>query len=165
MTAERQPAELTPEQLRIARAMRELRRGVVMQKLRDRLYGTSAEVLDVGQHDALEAVVDLAEVRMGDLAAALRVDPSTATRTVARLEAAGLVERRRHDGDARAVVVVPTAAGKERLESFRAAARAALGELFGRFDPAETASLADLLDRLVTGLDDLAGLPRPAASD
>ena len=159
--------QLTEDQLRIAKAMRELRRGSAMQRFRERVYGHSA--LDMGQHDALEVIIALGEARMGDLAAALRVDPSTATRAVSRLEEAGLVERRRDDTDARAVTVVPTRAGVALYDRAADTARAALAELFGRFEPAEQALLADLLDRLVTGLDDLvadeAGLPRPSVSD
>ena len=164
MTPRRQ---LTDEQLRIAIAMRELRRGAAMQRFRERVYGHSA--LDMGQHDALEVIIALGEARMGDLAAALRVDPSTATRAVARLEEAGLVERRRADSDARAVVVAPTPAGTALYERAADTARAALAELFGRFAPGEQTALADLLDRLVAGLDDLVGddpgLPRAAISE
>ena len=163
--ARRRQVALNDDQLRVALAMRELRRGVAMQRFRDRLYGSAPVQLDIGQHDALEVIVQLGEARMGDVAAALRVDPSTATRTVARLEAAGLVERRRSDGDGRSVVVAATPAGVELYEAIADAARAALLELYDRFDDAELATLAALLDRLVTGLDELAGLPRAAVSD
>lgn len=163
--ARRRQIELTEAQVRIAVAMRELRRGAAMQAFRDRLYGAAPVVLDIGQQDALEVVLALGEARMGDVAAALRVDPSTATRAVARLEAAGLVERRRSDADARAVVVGPTAAGTRLHEAIRGTARAAFVELFDRFTAGEQALLADLLDRLVEGLDDVAGLPRPLVSD
>ena len=153
--------------MRIARAMRELRRGAAMQRFRERLYGDSA--LDMGQHDALEVIVSLGEARMGDVAVALRVDPSTATRAVARLEDAGLVERRRADADARAVTVAPTRAGAALHDRIAGTARAALAELFGRFSEREQHQLAGLLDRLVAGLDDLvagdAGLPRMSVSD
>lgn len=165
MTGRRQTDELTEEQLRIAVAMRELRRGAAMQAFRDRFYGAAPVVLDLGQQDALDVVMGLGEARMGDLAAALRVDPSTATRAVARLEATGLVERRRAADDARAVVVAPTPAGVELYDAIRLAARAALAELFARFDRSEQQVLADLLDRLVEGLDDVAGLPRAPVSD
>src|SRR5688500_17190316 len=121
MARPRQPSPLTGEQLRIALAMREIRRGAAMPRLRERLYGTAA--LDIGQHDALEVVVSLGEARMGDVAAALRVDPSTATRAVAKLEDAGLVERRRADTDARAVVVAPTTSGAELYEHVAQSAR------------------------------------------
>lgn len=163
--ARRRQVALNDDQLRVALAMRELRRGAAMQRFRDRLYGAAPVQLDIGQHDALEVIVQLGEARMGDVAAALRVDPSTATRTVARLEAAGLVERRRAHGDGRSVVVAPTASGVSLHEAIAGAARAALLELYDRFDDRELATLAELLDRLVQGLDELAGLPRPPVSD
>lgn len=152
-------AELTDDQLRIIVAMREIRRGSAMQRFRDRLYQGAPAVLDVGQHDALEVIVTLGEARMGDVAAALRVEPSTATRTIDRLETAGLVERRRAPDDARAVVVAPTPAGVDLYETVRQTARAALAELLDRFTTEEQVLLADLLDRLVAGLDDLARFP------
>jgi len=169
MAGRRQSDELTDEQLRIAIGMRELRRGAAMQRFRDRLYGTGPVVLDMGQQDALEVVIGLGDARMGDVAAALRVDPSTATRAVARLEAAGLVERRRTEADARAVVVGPTPAGSALYDECVRTARAALADLFGRFTIEEQHLLADLLERLVGGLDDLMadqpGLPRASVSD
>jgi len=168
MARTRYPASLNAEERRIAIAMRELRRGSAMQRFRERIYGAGPDALDMGQQDALEVVIDLGEARMGDLATALRVDPSTATRAIARLEAAGLVERRRAEGDARAVVVAATPAGAEHSERLRRAAHAALSELFARFEPAEQRQLADLLERLVAGLDELvaddAGLPRASVS-
>ena len=156
--------QLTGDQLRVAVAMRELRRGTAMARIRERIYGTGPDALDIAQHDALEAVVSLGRARMGDVAAALRVDPSTATRSIDRLEAGGLVQRHRGDGDARAVVVAPTAAGLELIDRMSGTAREALGEVFARFDAAELRQLADLLDRLVEGLDDLVGLPRASVS-
>lgn len=167
MARGRQPDELTADELRIATAMREMRRGAAMARLRDRIHGDAG--LDLGQQDTLEVVVARGEARMSDVAAALRVDPSTATRAVARLEAAGLVERRRASADARSVVVAPTPAGLALRDRQVRIARGAMRALFNRFSPAEQAMLADLLDRLVAGLDELvaddAGLPRAASSD
>ena len=54
---------------------------------------------------------------MGDLAAELRVRPPTASKTVARLAAQGLVERRTVDGDGRAVCVGLTDEGRRRAEA------------------------------------------------
>lgn len=169
MPRARHSAPLTDEQQRIAHAMRELRRGTAMGKLRERIYGASPVALDIGQQDTLDVVIAMGEARMGDVAAALRVDPSTATRAVARLETAGLVERRRGADDARSVVVVPTTAGRRVHDQLVVTARDAMRALFAPFSPAEQAQLADLLDRLVASLDDLvadeAGLPRASSSD
>lgn len=51
---------------------------------------------------------------MGDLAAELRVRPPTASKTVARLAAQGLVERLTVNGDGRVVRVVLTEEGRRR---------------------------------------------------
>jgi DNA-binding MarR family transcriptional regulator len=162
MSQTRQPV-LTDEQRRIGAAMRELRRGVAMQRFRERVYGESS--LDVGQHDALDVIVTAGEVRMGDVAAALRIEPSTATRTVARLEEAGLVERRRSDADARAVVVAPTPAGQAVHAATVASATAAMDELLTRFSNDEQRQLAELLGRLVDAIDEItAVLPSPSVS-
>lgn len=54
---------------------------------------------------------------MGDLAAELRVRPPTASKTVARLAAQGLVERRTVDGDGRLVRVNLTEEGRRRASA------------------------------------------------
>ena len=50
---------------------------------------------------------------MGELAAALEIDPPNATALVADLEALGLVQRRPHPTDGRAKVVEATRKGKQ----------------------------------------------------
>jgi DNA-binding MarR family transcriptional regulator len=160
MPRTRQPV-LTDEQRRIGAAMRELRRGVAMQRFRERVYGESP--LDVGQHDALDVIVTAGEVRMGDVAAALRIEPSTATRTVARLEEAGLVERRRSGADARAVVVAPTGDGRAVHAATVATATAAMDELLSRFSTDEQRQLAELLGRLVDAIDEITAVLPPAS--
>ncbi len=165
MSSKRQRVELSPTELRIAVAIRELRRGSAMQAFRERIYGRDGQALDLVQHDTLEVVVAHGEIRMGDLAAALRIDPSTATRNVARLEEAGLVRRRRRAEDARTVAVAATAHGNALHARLRSRAHEALDELFARFDPGEQRTLADLLERLVAGLDELVSLPPPSISD
>ncbi|WP_020181377.1 MarR family winged helix-turn-helix transcriptional regulator [Methylopila sp. M107] len=54
---------------------------------------------------------------MGDLATELRVRPPTASKTVARLAAQGLVERRAVNGDGRIVKVELTDEGRRRAEA------------------------------------------------
>src|SRR5687768_599435 len=104
-------SSLTAE-ARIGRAWRELRRGASMQTLRALLYGEGPSAVDLGQVDALDVLVQRPEWRMGELARALRVDRSTATRTVTRLVADGLAERADHPADARGVLVRATARGQ-----------------------------------------------------
>ena len=75
---------------RVGAAWRELRRGASMQAFRPMVYGEGDEALDLGQVDVLDLLVFHGSARMGELAEALRVDASTATRAVNRLVDAGL---------------------------------------------------------------------------
>jgi DNA-binding MarR family transcriptional regulator len=138
---------------RIGRAWIELRRGARTTELRDYLYGDE-DRLEQGQMDALDLLVRR-DRTMSGLAERLRIDPSTATRSVQRMVDAGLVERVPSAADGRIVVVRPTPAG-ERAHAAVAARRAhAMGLILDAFAPDERAQLADLLDRFVEALDDV----------
>src|SRR5215210_2372965 len=93
---------------RVGTAWRELRRGAAMQRLRPLLYGDDPDSLDLGQVDTLDLLMERGECRMSDLAGALRVDASTATRAIDRLVTRGLVERSHPPEDRRTVVVQAT---------------------------------------------------------
>jgi len=153
--AQAQAHGLRDEIRRAALAVRELRRATATARFRDSIFG-ELNVLDIAQQDALEVVVTLEGARMSEVAQALRVDPSTATRSVARLESLGLVERRPDPDDGRSVVAVATEAGASLLDRLRERAVGSLDRLYGRFDDDELTTLAELLERLVAGVDELA---------
>ena len=138
---------------RIGAAWRELRRGASMQAFRPIVYGEGDEALDLGQVDALDMLVFHGSVRMGDLAEALRVDASTATRAVNRLVDAGLASRERSDGDGRVMVVVLTEHGKEVHRAMMLRRRDALEGILADLNPKERQQLATLLERFIAGLD------------
>lgn len=139
---------------RIGSAWRQLRRGGSMLELRQMMYGTGREApLDVAQGDALDAIIELEPVRMGDLANALRVDASTATRTVARLADAGLATRVECKGDKRGVAIKATPQGRRRQARMVTTATETLDEILSAFDPDELDTLATLMERLVASLD------------
>lgn len=138
---------------RIGTAWRELRRGASMQALRPIMRGTGPDVLDLGQIDTLDLLVSQGAMRMGDLADALRIDASSATRAVARLVETGLASRRAAPGDARVVVVEPTAAGLRCHRQLMERRVALLTAVLRDFDAGERARLAELLERLVAGVD------------
>ena len=138
---------------RIGAAWRELRRGASMQAFRPIVYGEGDEALDLGQVDALDMLVFHGSVRMGDLAEALRVDASTATRAVNRLVDADLASRERSDGDGRVMVVVLTEHGKEVHRAMMVRRRDALEGILADFNPKERQQLATLLERFIAGLD------------
>ena len=86
--------ELYDLAVRIGLAWREIRRGASAAGLRNCLYGTGEDAIEQGQMDSLDMLASQPSWRMSELAEALRVDPSTATRAIQRLEKAGLAERR-----------------------------------------------------------------------
>jgi DNA-binding MarR family transcriptional regulator len=141
---------------RVGTAWKELRRGAAMAAVRDYFYGADEDALEQGQMDTLDLLVQRSGWRMSDLADALRVDPSTATRAVQRLVRAGLAERHPAAEDGRVVVVAATAAGRSRHDAVTKRRWHSLALMLSEFDPEERAQLADLLDRFVVALDRLA---------
>lgn len=138
---------------RVGAAWRELRRGAAMQELRKLLYGHGPEALELGQSDTLDLLWSNDRLRMAELAEALRIDASTATRAVDRLVANGLVSRVTDPGDARAVRVELTDKGRRTHEANIARRRAAMECILRGFSPEEAGQLAALMERLVLGLD------------
>ena len=138
---------------RIGVAVRELRRGAV--DLRAKAFPKS---LVTGQlYDALSVlVIEYPEgCRMSDLAAALRVDASTATRAVDRLVAAGWAERNRPPDDARSFAVEATKEGIDLLLTVAVALSPEYRKrLANAFSEREQKTLARLLERLIQAFDD-----------
>src|ERR1700733_12347994 len=95
---------------RIFEAWRELRRGPV-RYLRQDLYGAGPDALDPAQVDSLEVIVTAPKWRMSEIAQALHIDPSTATRMIDRLVDEGMVHRSVEPGDGRVVIISATEAG------------------------------------------------------
>jgi DNA-binding MarR family transcriptional regulator len=145
---------------RIGHAWRELRRGAAMSALRGVLFGEGDDALEPGQWDTLDLLVQRDAWRMSDLADALRVDPSTATRAVQRMLKAGLAERATSSDDGRVVMVSATEEGHRRHDSIASHRRHFMASVMSAFDHEERRQLADLLDRLVQAIDDMAGLNR-----
>jgi DNA-binding MarR family transcriptional regulator len=155
VTAGRAVPEIDPDDLVVVvgSAWRDLRRGASMQALRERIYQGDVGLVDLGLADALEVIDQIGPCRMRELADALRVDPSTATRTVDRLVEKGLAQRLTDSEDARRVLVAITPKGQTLRDRVRDQARAALGEILREFDPDEARELAALMNRLVAAVD------------
>lgn len=139
----------------IAYAWRELRRGAVADQLRDKLFGEGDSALDPGQVDTLDLLVERDSWRMGDLAEALRVDPSTATRAIQRLEKLDLAHRSALPSDGRVVTVSVTPAGRERHAIIGERRLKAMSQILSRFSPAELVALEELLGRFVKAIDEV----------
>jgi len=139
---------------RVGRAWIELRRGASASALRSYLFGRD-EPLEQGQMDALDLLSRRDHRPMKELAARLRVDPSTATRSMQRLESDGLVERFPSPEDGRVVLVRITDEGRQRHAEVAARRSTAMMRILSEFEPDERAQLADMLDRFVGAVDDV----------
>lgn len=124
-----------------------------MAALRDYLYGSGDDALDQSQVDTLDLLASKSAWRMSELAEALRVDPSTATRFVARLVGEGFAERHPSEDDGRVVEVSITPAGLARHERARSHVHELMKHILDSFDPDEARELAELMERLVGSID------------
>ena len=140
--------------LRVGRAWRDMRRGASMGSPMDYLFGKGDDALETGQMDTLDLLVTQDAWRMGDLADALRVDPSTATRAVQRLERAGLANRCGGSDDKRVVMVSATEQGRRRHDEALTRRQALLARIMESYDRDEWPALAEFLERFVGALDD-----------
>lgn len=140
--------------VRIGLAWIEIRRGAGASALRDHLFGTGEDAIEQGQMDTLDLLAQQPSWRMSELAEALRVDPSTATRAVQRLVGAGLADRKASDDDGRVVIVSITRAGRRRWKEVAQRRAEVLSHILGWFEPHERALLADFFERFVASVDD-----------
>ena len=127
-----------------------------MSSLRDHLFGSGDDALEPGQFDTVEILVQRDAWRMSELADALRVDPSTATRAVQRLQREGLAVRVPSDDDRRVVMVSATEAGRRRYEIIARRRARFMRDVLAPFGPEERRQLGDLLERLVASVDQVA---------
>lgn len=159
MATDPAPVDLTrPDQLalavRIGSAWVEMRRGAVMSALRDHLFGVGDDALDQGQSDTLDLLAQQPSWRMSELADALRVDPSTATRAIQRLVNDGLAVRQPSEQDGRVVMVSITRDGRRRHRAVQARRAQLFTHLFAHYTPDEREQLAELLERFIAAVDD-----------
>lgn len=140
--------------VRIGLAWRELRRGASTAALREYLYGSDTESIEQGQMDTLDLLALQPAWRMSELADALRVEPSTATRAVQRLVNAGLAVRRPSAEDGRVVQVEITEAGQAVYEAVAARRAELFTHILKSYRRAELPVLADMLERFVGAVDD-----------
>jgi DNA-binding MarR family transcriptional regulator len=155
VATEADPAD-TDLSARIGRAWRELRRGPSTGVLIERVFGPPGEPdsAEPGQLDVLDLLTTRDNRRMSDLATALRVDPSTVTRTLQRMEAAGLAQRAPAAADGRVVTVHLTEEGR-RLHTAVAARRAEIMTgILAAFTPEDRRQLVALVEQFVESLED-----------
>lgn len=146
---------------RMARCWRELRRGPATMIVRDRIFGTDDGDFEPAQVDVLELLVQRDGWRMNELASALGVDPSTVTRTLQRMEHAGLAVRTPHDHDGRVVMVHITTAGQRGHDIVLGRRRDILEQLLARFDDDDRLQLVELVERFIVDTYEYVGLGAP----
>ena len=148
--------------VRIGLAWRELRRGASTSGLRDFLYGSDEESIEQGQMDTLDILAQRPSWKMSELADALRVEPSTATRAVERLVKAGMAERQASADDGRVVRVLITPVGRSVHQTVVERRTELLTFILKSYRRSELPVFADMLERMVTAVDEFV-LTHPAA--
>lgn len=98
--------------------------------------------------DALARLDHIPEVTVADVAAAIDVAHSTASRLIDRAETAGCVSRQRSDRDTRRTVVSATPAGRALAGAARTARTHYLSAVTADWSPEQRRTLAELLSRL-----------------
>lgn len=114
--------------------------------------------LFAGQEQVVQALAAAGTMTMGDLAATLRVRPPTASKTISRLAALGVVERRAEAGDGRIVRVRLTEAGLAKAEAIERLWDEVEAEVLDGFDSKDRRRLRKLLRRAARNLADAAGV-------
>ncbi|MDP4024505.1 MarR family winged helix-turn-helix transcriptional regulator [Methylobacterium sp. NEAU 140] len=113
--------------------------------------------LFAGQEQVVQALAAAGTMTMGDLAALLRVRPPTASKTVTRLAALGIVERRAEAGDGRIVRVRLTEVGLAKAAAIERIQEEVEAELLDHLDKGDRRRLRKLLRRAARGLAEAAG--------
>ena len=121
---------------------------VAIARLSRRLRKHELAGLTPTQLAALATVEQAGPLRLGDLAAAERIAPSTLTRLVSALEDHGYVQRRAVPGDARAWTLVVTSRGHEVMERIRQESTILLADSLRTLSQDQLAALAAALPAL-----------------
>jgi len=114
---------------------------VAVMRLARKLRTHTTSGLTPTQLSALGVVFREGPLSLGELAAAEQVRAPSITRTVDLLVGAGLVERRPHPNDARAVMVAVTPAGADLVKQIRKARRSWLAAQWSELSEAERQAL------------------------
>jgi DNA-binding MarR family transcriptional regulator len=118
---------------------------VALARLSRRLRRHDVAGLTPTQLAALATVEQSGPLRLGDLAAAEGVAPSTLTRLVSALEDSGYVRRCADPSDARASTLAITPHGHETLERIRSETTLVLAESLRSLTPGQRSALASAL--------------------
>jgi DNA-binding MarR family transcriptional regulator len=135
---------------------------VALARLSRRMRRHALAGLTPTQLAALSTVERAGPLRLGDLAAAEGIAPSTLTRMVAALEDLGYVRRDADPRDARASTLAITPKGHDTLEWLREDGTALLTQWLTLLAPDQRAALAAALPALESLAEPETPMPRPA---
>jgi DNA-binding MarR family transcriptional regulator len=102
-----------------------------------RSLAAAGDEVTLPQYRALVVLASQGPRGTAELAAALAVNPSTATRMCDRLVRKGLIRRHRQSGDRRAVRIALTPSGRDLVAEVSRQRRAELARLLGALPPEE----------------------------
>jgi DNA-binding MarR family transcriptional regulator len=142
------PAESSSPAAEGRRAIDAARLRVAVLRLSRRLRKHDLAGLTPSQLSTLSSVGKTGPVRLGDLAAAERIAPSTLTRLVNVLEDRGYLVRTPAPDDARAYLVTVTDSGKDALQRIREEATSMLTDILLTLTPDQLAALEAALPAL-----------------
>ena len=142
------PGESGPQTAASQRAIDAARLRVAVLRLSRRLRKHDLAGLTPSQLSTLSSVGKTGPVRLGDLAAAERIAPSTLTRLVNVLEDRGYLIRTPAPEDARAYLVTVTESGSNALERIREEATSMLTDILATLTPDQLAALEAALPAL-----------------
>ena len=137
----------------------------VLQALAGRGAGKDSAKNIVKDETGTDGVNTPAGMSMGELAAILQVRPPTASKTVSRLSAMGLVARQDRDRDGRVVRVALTEAGQDRAEAITGLWDEVEDELLAGLDGKDRKRLRKLLRKVGRNLARLAAADDSALAD
>jgi DNA-binding MarR family transcriptional regulator len=114
------------------------------------------ESLPMAQVELLQSLAESAPARVGDLAARLRLAPSTVSGLISQMITSGLVERGTDAHDRRVAVVGLSEAGGRQLAEWNAAHQRRIAGALAELEPAERAAIDGALPALSRLVDRLA---------
>jgi len=138
--------------LELSRCWRELGGILASRRLLASLGGGSGLPLTPTKLRALDVLAESGGMRIGDLAAGMAVDETTATRLADRLEAMGVAARERVPDDRRATLVVLTPEGERLVADVAARRREFFRDVLEALDPDERAELVRLTAKATEAL-------------
>lgn len=121
---------------------------VAVLRLARRIRNHSSGTITPSQLFTLGTIVRHERVTIGQIAELEHVQPPSASKIVAALEAEGLVDRSVSPDDRRCIHIVATPAGHAHLEQVRAAGRGWLSEQLAGLDHADVAAIEGALPAL-----------------